>query len=454
MTFNMNMLKVKKITKLKPVQILALGFALVILIGALLLSLPVSSQSGESTNFVDCLFTSTSSVCVTGLITRDTATYWSTFGKCVIISLIQIGGLGFMSFTTLVFLLLGKRITLKERLVMQEAMNFFSLQGLVKMSRYILLFTFSIEGIGALILSTQFIPQFGVMKGIAYSIFHSISAFCNAGFDLMGNFSSLTSYYDNSVVIITISMLIITGGLGFFAWNELYHRKKTSRFTLHTKVVVTSTILLIIIGTIFMFIFEHNNPNTLLDMSLKDKILNSFFAAVSPRTAGFNSIATDGMSGAGKLLTIILMFIGGSPGSTAGGIKTTTLVVLIFTILCLIKGREDTEINQKRLCKELVYKAIVIFIMSLTLIMGVTLVLSFTEVGFNLEQILYEVVSAFGTVGLTLGITTELSVIGKIIISISMYFGRVGPLTIVLALAKKHSNRGNIKYPEEKILVG
>lgn len=454
MTFNMNMLKVKKVTKLKPVQILALGFALVILIGALLLCLPISSQNGESTNFVDCLFTSTSSVCVTGLITKDTATYWSTFGKCVIITLIQIGGLGFMSFTTLVFLLLGKRITLKERLVMQEAMNFFSLQGLVKMSKYILLFTFSIEGIGALILSTQFIPKLGIMKGIAYSVFHSISAFCNAGFDLMGNFSSLTSYYDNSVVILTISMLIITGGLGFFAWSELYHRKKASRFTLHTKVVVISTVLLIVIGTILMFAFERNNPNTLLDMSFKDKVLNSLFASVSPRTAGFNSIATDGMSGAGRLLTIILMFIGGSPGSTAGGIKTTTLVVLIFTILCLIKGREDTEICQKRLCKELVYKAIVIFIMSLTLIMGVTLVLSFTEVGFTLEQILYEVVSAFGTVGLTLGITSELSAVGKIIIAISMYFGRVGPLTIVLALAKKHSNRANIKYPEEKILVG
>lgn len=440
--------------KLRPAQILALGFACVILIGAILLSLPISSAKGESTSFIDCIFTSTSAVCVTGLVTKDTGTYWSTFGKTVIITLIQIGGLGFMSFTTLVFLLLGKKITLKERMVMQEAMNFFSLQGLVKLSKYVLLFTFSIEGIGALILSTQFIPQFGVLKGICYSLFHSISGFCNAGFDLIGNFSSLTSYSSNSVVILTISFLIVTGGLGFFVWSELYNTHKKRKFSLHTKIAIATTAILLIGGTILFFIFEMNNPNTMQNMSFKDKLLNSFFASVSPRTAGFNSVSTSGMTLSSKILTIVLMFIGGSPGSTAGGIKTTTMAVLIFTISSLIKGREDTEICNKRLCKEIVYKAIVIFIISLMLITIVTLVLSFTDPGFTLEQILYEVVSAFGTVGVTLGITTKLSALGKIIIAISMYFGRVGPLTIVLALTNKGGNRVNIKYPEEKILVG
>ncbi|SHK23015.1 trk system potassium uptake protein TrkH [Hathewaya proteolytica DSM 3090] len=439
---------------LQPVQILAIGFALVILIGAIILTLPISSAANKATNFVDCLFTSTSSVCVTGLITKDTATYWSTFGQCVIIILIQVGGLGFMSFATLVFMLVGKKITLKERLVMQEAMNSLTLQGLVKMTKYILIFTFSIEGIGVMILATQFIPDFGLGKGIAYSVFHAISAFCNAGFDLMGNFSSLTSYYDNSVVIMTISFLIISGGLGFYVWNELYHHRESSRFTLHTKLVLITTFILIVGGAIFMFVFERNNVQTLGPMNIKDKVVNATFASVSPRTAGFNSIALDKMTVGGKFLTTVLMFIGGSPGSTAGGIKTTTLIVLIFAMISTIRCREDVEICHKRITKDIVYKAILVAIMSFLLIISATFALAITEHGFNLEQIVFEVVSAFGTVGLTLGITPELSSMGKIVIAICMYFGRLGPLTIILAFSSRRSIKGKIKYPEEKILVG
>jgi trk system potassium uptake protein TrkH len=448
-------LKSKKFkSKLTPVQILAIGFVVVIFTGAFLLSLPVSSNNGNYTNFLDCIFTSTSAVCVTGLVTLDTGTYWSYFGKTVILILIEIGGLGFMSFATLIFLILGKKITLKERLVMQEAMNYFSLQGLVKMARYVLIFTFSVQVIGALLLSTQFIRDFGVAKGIYYSIFHSVSAFCNAGFDLMGNFGSIMRYKENAVVMLTISSLIVIAGLGFYVWTEIYNYKNGKRLSLHSKLVLTMTAALILVGTVLMFIFEMNNPATIKDLSIKGKFLSSLFAAITPRTAGFNSIPTDTMTNAGKFLTIILMFIGGSPGSTAGGIKTATAGVLIMTVISIVRGREDTELFKRRINKDIVYRAFAISIISLGIVITVTMLLSITEAGASFEELLYEATSAFGTVGLTLGLTQKLSSVGKIILCITMYAGRVGPLTVALALAKNRDRKGKIRYPEDKILVG
>lgn len=444
---------ITKNIKLNPVQILALGFALVIFTGAILLTLPISSANGTSTNFIDSLFTSTSAVCVTGLVTVDTGTHWSYFGKTVIMFLIEIGGLGFMSFATLFALLLGKKITLKERLVLQEAMNTFNIQGLVKMAKYVLVFTFSVQIIGALLLSTQFIPDYGLGKGIYFSIFHAVSGFCNAGFDLIGNFSSLTSYAENPVIILTIASLIAIGGLGFSVWLEIYNYRGLKKLSLHARVAIIMTISLIVGGAILMFLFEFNNPGTMKNMSFKGKILSSIFASVTPRTAGFNSISTADMSMAGRFLTIILMFIGGSPGSTAGGIKTTTAAILLMTIVSIIKGREDTEISKKKIPKDLVYKAFALSTLALTLVIGVTMILSITEVGASFEYILYEVTSAFGTVGITLGLTTKLSFIGKILIILTMYCGRVGPMTVILALANKKSN-SSIKYPEDKILVG
>ncbi|MCR1974504.1 TrkH family potassium uptake protein [Clostridium sporogenes] len=436
-----------------PVQILAIGFAIVIFVGAILLSLPISSQTGQRTPFLDCLFTSTSAVCVTGLIVVDTGTHWTYFGKTVIMLLIEVGGLGFMSFATLLALLVGKKITLKERLVMQEALNTFNIQGLVKMARYILLFTLSIQGGGALLLSTQFIPKYGLAKGLYYSIFHSISAFCNAGFDLFGNFNSLTGVYDNTVIILVIAFLIIIGGLGFYVWYEIYHYKGHRKLSTHSKLVLSATALLLSVGTVLMFIFESRNPGTMANMTFGNKILSSFFAAVTPRTAGFNSISTSDMTMAGKFLTIILMFIGGASGSTAGGIKVTTAGVLIMTVVCVVKGKQDTEINKRRISKEIVYRALAITIISLTLVITVTMILSITEVKFPFEYYLYEATSAFGTVGITLGLTTKLSAIGKIVILLTMYAGRVGPLTLAIAFARKLKN-SSIKYPEEKILVG
>lgn len=443
----------KRRLKITPVQTLSIGFAVVILVGTILLSLPISSAQGIHTPFVDCFFTSTSAVCVTGLVVKDTGTYWSVFGKTIIIILIQIGGLGFMAFTTLISLILGKRITLKERLVMRESMNSLSLQGLVRSSKYILIFTFSVELIGGIILSTQFIPRFGFVKGVAYGLFHSISAFCNAGFDIIGNFRSLTPYYNNPVIIITIALLIITGGLGFIVWAEIYNYKKNRRFTLHSKVVIVTTLFLVIGGSILMFLFEFNNPKTIKSMSLGSKVLSAFFAGVSPRTAGFNSISTSDMTTAGKFLTIILMFIGGSPGSTAGGIKTTTFALALMTIICVVKDKEDTELFQKRVNADIIYKVFAIIGISLALIVVDTMILSITEVGASLEYLLYEVTSAFGTVGLTLGLTPKLTFIGKVLIGLTMYAGRVGVLTLAVALGKDKKSSNGIKYPEDKVLI-
>lgn len=449
-----NMLRNKRFT---PVQIIAMGFAAIILIGAFLLSLPIATIDGVKTPFIDCIFTSTSAVCVTGLVTVDTGTYWSYFGKTVIMLLIQIGGLGFMSFATLIALIAGKRITLKERLLIRESISLTSLQGIVRFARYILTFTFSIELIGALLLSIQFIPEFGLGKGIYYSIFHAVSAFCNAGFDLMGGYSSVTGYSGNALIILTLSALIIIGGLGFYVWDDLYNYKINRRLSLQTKVVISMSLFLIVFGFVMFFIFEYSNPATLKEMSMKDKLLSAFFASVSPRTAGFNSIDLAGMSMASVLLTIILMFIGGSPGSTAGGIKTSTAGVLLLTVMSVIKGREDTEVFRKKISKETVYKAFAVVVIALGLVFTVTILLTITESGAGVpfEQYLFEATSAFGTVGLTMGLTQKLTAIGKIILAITMYAGRIGPLTLLVAIAIRSDNKTNsIKYPEGKILVG
>lgn len=441
--------------KLNGVQTLALGFLILIFIGGTILSLPIASADGNFTNYLDSVFTATSAVCVTGLVTVDTGTHWNTFGKVIVILLIQVGGLGFMCLSTFLAVILGKKITLKERLLVQESMNAFDIQGLVKMVTYVIKFTFSVELIGAIILSTQLIPEFGVVRGILYSLFHSISAFCNAGFDLFGHFESLTNHNTNSVILITIATLIILGGLGFTVISELYKypSQKIKRLSLHSKVVLSVTAVLIIGGTLGMLLLEYNNPETLGVMGLKDKLLNAYFAAVTPRTAGFNSISTDVMTGASKFLTIILMFIGGSPGSTAGGIKTATFGIIVLTVVSVIKGREDTEVFGRHLSKETVYKAFALLIIAMSLVTFVTMILTITESKEKFIDLLYEATSAFGTVGITTGVTQRLSTIGKILIAITMYLGRVGPLTVALALTTRKRGKG-FKYPEGKILIG
>jgi trk system potassium uptake protein TrkH len=451
---------VTKKRALNPVQILSIGFAAVILTGGLILSLPISSQSGEFTNFLDSVFTATSAVCVTGLVTIDTGSHWNYFGKTIIAILIELGGLGFMSVTTLVALVIGKKITLKERLVMQEAYNAQNLQGIIRLVRYILIFTLGVQLTAALVLMTQFIPEFGIGKGIYYGIWHSISAFCNAGFDLFGNevtgkFQSLTLRNTNKIVLLTLGNLIVIGGLGFSVWLELWNNRKKpkmlKRLSLHSKVVLLMTAILIFGGALIFLLLEWNY--TLTGMNFVDKLINAWFASITPRTAGFNSVNTTDMAPASRFITMLLMFIGGSPGSTAGGIKTTTFGIVIFTIFCVLKGREDTELFGKRLSKGTVYKAVAVFSIGLSLVLFDVIILSITESGTSLELIMYEVFSAFGTVGLTLGITPGLTSVGKVVILTTMYLGRVGPMTVMLALANIKAPAA-IKYPEDHLLIG
>ncbi|SET49734.1 trk system potassium uptake protein TrkH [Natronincola peptidivorans] len=440
---------------LAPTQILVMGFLIVILIGTTLLNLPIASQSGQSIGFIDALFTATSAVCVTGLVVVDTGTYWSTFGKTVILILIQIGGLGFMTMATMFFVLLGKKISLKERLIMQEALNQYTLAGIVKFTQYIILGTFIIQGIGAFLLSFRFIPDYGWGKGIAYSIFHAISAFCNAGFDLIGEGRGLTPYVADPIVNLAIWGLVIIGGIGFSVIVDIINQKSFKRLGLHTKMVLFITALLLSLGFLAFLVLEWNNPETLGDLSFSGKMLAAFFQSMTPRTAGFNTIPLDGMTNASKMLTIMLMYIGGSPASTAGGIKTATLGVILFTVVSVIKGKEDTELFKRKVSRDIVNRGITVAVIGITLIMIITMLLMITETGFSFEEVLFETTSAFGTVGLSLGITDELSTIGRLIMIFMMFAGRVGPLTIAYALARQQKkNKGIIKYPEGKILVG
>lgn len=457
--------ELRKKLNISPTQTVVLSFAIIILIGAIILNLPISSRSGESIGFINALFTATSAVCVTGLVVVDTGTFWSPFGQTMIMILIQIGGLGIMTFSTLLALLIGRKITLKERLLLQEAFNQFDLEGLVRLTKRIIIATFTIEFIGAIIFASVFIPQFGWVKGAYMGIFHAVTAFCNAGFDLMGQytgpFSSFTSYVNNPIININTMLLIVIGGLGFSVWIDIYEaakKRNMHELSLHSKVVLTMSVGLILLGAIFIFIMEINNPDTIKNLPLSGKILASFFHSVSPRTAGYNTLDMGALTMPTMFLTIILMFIGGSSGSTAGGIKTTTAGILFFTVLSVIKGRESTEIYGKRLPKYLIYRAISIALISFLIVVLATMILSIAEAPFNdpdFGTLLFEATSAFGTVGLTLNYTTSLTPAGRIIILLCMFAGRVGPLSLILSLARSaNRNKGHIKYPEDRIMVG
>lgn len=445
--------KENKRLNLSPPQIIVGGFALVIFIGAILLNLPISSSNGESIGFVDALFTSTSAVCVTGLVVVDTGTYWTTFGKIVILLLIQIGGLGFMTIATLGALIIGKKISLKERLIIQESLNQNKLSGIVKFTRQIIFATFFIESIGAFFLALVFVPEFGLVKGIGYSIFHAVSAFCNAGFDIIGGGRSLTPYVDNILLNLTIIVLIILGGLGFTVIGDVIQKRNFKRLSLHSKIVISISSILILVSFALFLLIEYSNSATIDDLSLKGKLLASLFQAVTPRTAGFNTIDLAGMQNSSKLLTIVLMFIGGAPASTAGGIKISTLAVLILAIRTLITGKEDVYAFKRKISYSSVNKALAVLFIGLTIIISGTMILSLTESSQDFLYILFETVSAFGTVGLSLGITSELSVLGRLLITLIMFTGRVGALTILLALATREK-KVLYKFPEDKVIVG
>lgn len=447
------------LNSMDPAKVMVIGFASVVLLGALLLNLPIATKSGESIGLLDALFTATSAVCVTGLIVVDTATYWSIFGQVVIITLIQIGGLGFMTIATMFALLTKKKINLRERLLIQESLNQKDLSGMVRLTRYVILITFLIEGIGAILLSFTFIPQFGLGRGVWYSIFHAISAFCNAGFDLMGSvsgpFTSLTSYVDNFMIVMTISALIILGGIGFPVMLDVIRTKKASRLNMHSKVVIFTTAILIGIGSIFIFVVEFNNPKTLGTLSLPGKLLAAFFQSVTTRTAGFNTIDLTLIKESSLFIMMILMFIGASPASTGGGIKTTTLASLVITVRSFISGKGDIEVCERRISGATITKAIGIFFIATALVVFGTLALSLTDEGFTLVECGFEIVSAIATVGLSIGGSPSLTTMGKVVVMIAMFIGRVGSLTIFVALLSKGARKKPpVRYPEGKIIVG
>lgn len=444
------------IRKMSVPHFLSLGYIITIIVGAILLMLPIASKENTATDFIDALFTSTSATCVTGLIPFSTYGHWTIFGQLVILVLIQIGGLGFMTIITLIFMILRKNIGLYSRTILMQSAGSYNISGVTSLIKRILLGTLLFEGIGAIILASCFWKDMGPMS-IYYGIFHSISAFCNAGFDLFNSTNgSLTAYYNNPIVLITIMCLIIIGGLGFIVWSDVIDNKfRFKQFQLHTKIVIVGNAILIIVPAFLFFIFEFTKlgqVGSFTDYSLGNKILNSFFLSVSPRTAGFNSIDLNELTSSGFLLTTVLMFIGGNSGSTAGGLKVTTFVVIIMNLWAQVSGKEDCVVFKRKISNNIIKQASSLFLAYLILAVAATLLIGSFE-NFAIHDIMFEVVSAVGTVGLTIGISGKACVITKIVLIILMYAGRIGALTLFDALIK-NNNDLVLKKPEGKILVG
>lgn len=439
---------------LSHAQIMAVGFIIVIMSGTLLLMLPFASKTGQVTHFLDALFTSVSASCVTGLIVADTFTHWTLFGQIVILCMIQVGGLGVITISALVYRMFRQRIGLNMRNMIQESTFAFGLGGIVKSLQRIFIRTFIIEAVGAILLSIRFIPMLGVGKGIWYGVFHSISAFCNAGFDLMGRFeqySSLTHVYNDPLINFTVIALILVGGLGFVVWDDIAtHKLKFKKYSLHSKVVVIMLGVMTGVGTFLFLIFEHNN--LFAGMSPGQAFMSALFAAVTPRTAGFNTTDLNSMTQAGKLLTCLFMFIGGNSGSTAGGIKTTTVVVMGAYIMSHLTRSTGVYIMKRRIGDENIKTAAMVFGLNITMVIAALLVISGVQ-RVPMDNLLLEVFSAMGTVGLSAGLTRALLPPSRIVLMLLMFAGRVGTVTFAVSL-RGNKRQPYIKYPEERINVG
>ncbi|ATO50424.1 TrkH family potassium uptake protein [Brevibacillus laterosporus] len=438
---------------LSPPKVLVLGFALIIAIGTILLTLPIATNDGQGLSWINAFFTSTSATCVTGLVVTDTGTTFTMFGQLVILALIQVGGLGFMTLATFFALLMGKKISLKQRLLLQESLNQISIEGVVRLAKMLLIFTGLIELTGGILLTLRFAFDMPFAKALYYGMFHSISNFNNAGFDLMGEFSSLTKYVSDPIVNLTVCALIILGGIGFIVMAEVYGYRETKRLSLHTKVVLTTTAILIVVGTLAILILEFTNAKTLQPLSPIGKFFGALYQSVTARTAGSNTISIGDMRQSSLFFIIVLMFIGASPGSTGGGIKTTTFATLLGAVWAQIKGREDVIFYRQRILPHMIYKSLTVTMIALFIVIVVSMILTITEPGKDFLMILFESVSAFATVGLSMGLTPDLSDIGKIVISLTMFAGRVGPLTIAFALAQRN-RKEYFRYPKGKIMIG
>ena len=448
--------------ELKPVQVILLGFLITILAGSILLALPIAAKNGQATPYIDSLFTATTSVCVTGLVVETTMTHWSFFGQAVILVLVQIGGLGVVTITTGMFFALGKRITLGNRMLIQESFGLNTLTGLVTLVKKILIGTMVVEGIGAGFYATQFVPEFGWGYGIWASVFNSVSAFCNAGMDIVRE-DSLRSYVTNPIINFTTIALIILGGLGFIVWKDLWKslrkvlkdkislKRVITQLKFQTKIVLSATFFLIMFGTILIFLFEYNNPATMKGLSIPDKFMASLFQSVTTRTAGFETVAQSALTDASSLVSMFMMLIGGSPAGTAGGVKTVTFVILVFCVVSVAKQEESISLFKRRVPQNLLPKALAIIVINLLVLMTSILLLLVFDHGSFMSSC-YECVSALATVGLTKGLTPNLTIAGKVIIIFTMYLGRVGPITMAIGFSQKNKKK-MIMYPEQDLIL-
>ena len=450
----------KKKFTLSTTQMILLSFLAAILLGSVLLSLPISSESGEAVPYIDALFTATTATCVTGLVTLPTATTWSVFGQIVILILIQIGGLGIITVMSGFMLMLRKKMGIGDRVLVQDAFNLNTLSGLAKFIKSVLVGTFIIEGIGALLYMLVFIPELGA-KGIWISIFTSISAFCNAGIDIIGE-NSLCNYATNPLINITTSLLVILGGIGYIVWWDVVkviksraarQKRLFKHLTLHSKIAIVSTLCLLIGGAILIFACEYNNPQTIGEMSLFNKIQVSFFQSVTTRTAGFASVPQENLTGAGSIVSLLLMVVGGSPVGTAGGIKTVTVVVLIFSAISTIRNKKQTSLFNRTVSGGSIRKALAV-VVTFFAVMITSVVLLSIVTDAPIIDVIYESVSATGTVGLSKNLTSSLNLAGKLIIIATMYFGRIGPISLAIALGGKSKNQNIISEPVEEISIG
>lgn len=444
---------------LRPERVLALGFLIMILAGAILLCLPAATISGKPLSPFDGLFTAASAVCVTGLVAVDTGTTFSAFGQGVLLVLIQVGGLGFMIFATLGLDMLGRRLSLRNRMLIRESMSSGTLSGLLQTTRAFGLMALCIELGGALLLAIRFVPAYGWGKGIWFSVFHAVSAFCNAGFDLFGRFSSLTGFWQDPLVLLTMCALIILGSMGFFViLDVLQNRRSWNAYALHSRVALLVSGILLLGGTAFFAMAEWQNPAT-LDLPgahAGTKLLNAFFQSVTMRTAGFNSVDLASMTGSSKLVASILMFIGASPASTGGGVKTTTVALVLLSVLSVIRGQDEVTVMKRRLPADLVRRALAVIVIALTALLSCTVLLAwFEHDGVPFIDLLFEMSSGIATVGVSAVGTPNLSMPSRALLIPVMYFGRVGPLTLALALAGRQSRAQNrVHYPEDKIMIG
>lgn len=446
----------QKRRKLNATQIIAIVFALLIALGTALLMLPISSRSGVSCGFRPALFTATSATCVTGLSLFDTYTQWSGFGQTVIICLIQIGGLGFMSVATMVVFLLRRKVGLKQRLLMAQALSLNDMEGVVRLQKWVIFGSFSIEAVGALILTLRFLPEYGFATALKWGVFHSISAFCNAGFDIFGCITpgaSLIEFNSDPVVLLTLGALVVIGGLGFLVWQEIATVRRFKKMTVYTKLVLVTSLVLLLVGTAAFAALEWNNSETIGNMSVGDKLLNSFFQSVTVRTAGFAAVDQAGLTEAGKGVSIALMLVGGSSGSTAGGVKTVTMMVLLLFIWSRARGKRSVCVYRRTIAPSHVMNAMTIVAIVVGLaVFGSIFICATSPVGFT--NALYESISALATVGLTAGVTGSLSVAAQILIIVFMYFGRVGVLTISLGFLMGTEAEERFQYAQTDVLIG